>query len=103
MPNQLLIENAALPGLPNSYYSEEKSLSATGSAATLIPEIGWIMTEAGQDSDLTVKLKLTASPTYATLSGAGLGGTYWSDGTNLYINNASTTATAKYFVLAHKP
>src|SRR5262249_10142980 len=104
MPNQLIIENPALPGDPDSYYSEETSLVCGASGRTLIPQVGWIMTEAGQDSDLTVRLAMNTSPvTYATVSAAGLGGTYWSDGANLYINNAGTQATAKYFILAHKP
>lgn len=104
MPNQLIIENAPPPGEPSSYYSEETSLVAAASGLTLIPQVGWILWEAGQDSDLTVRLQLTLSPqTLAILIPASAGGMVWSDGSNLFVNNAGTQVTAKYFVLAHKP
>src|SRR5262245_23788038 len=104
MPNQVVIEDAAVPGDPNSYYSEEITLVAAASTTTPIPEVGWILWEAGQDADLTLRLQLTVSPpTTAILTAAQAGGMVWSDGTNLVVNNAGTQVNAKYFVLAHKP
>jgi hypothetical protein len=101
--NPLVIANAGLPGAADSYYSAEKTLSAIGSAKTLIPEVGWILFEAGQDADLTIQIKITATPTYAALSAASAGACVWSDGTNIFVGNAGTTTNAKYFVVAHKP
>lgn len=104
MPNQLIIEDAAVPGDPGSYYSEETSLVCGASGLTLIPQVGWILWEQGQDADLTVRLQVTLSPqTLVVLIPTTAGGLVWSDGTNLFVNNAGTQATAKYFVLAHKP
>lgn len=101
--NPLVIKDAGLPGAADSYYSAEKSLVAGASGNTLIPEIGWILWESGQDADLTVKLKTAAPSTFATLIASTMGGAVWSDGTNLYVGNAGTQVTAKYFVLQHKP
>lgn len=101
--NPLVIKNAGLPGAADSYYSAEKTLSVIGTTGTLVPEIGWILFEAGQNAALSVKLKIAATPTYATLSAAGAGACVWSDGTNVWLGNSSTTMNAKYFVVAHKP
>lgn len=96
---QIVIEGAGLPGAANSYYSAEKSLTCGASGYTLVPEVGFIMFEAGLDADLTLALKIAATPTYATLSASQAGALVWSDGTNLYVHNVGTQATAKYFCL----
>src|SRR5262245_47529766 len=104
MPNQVVIEDAAVPGDPNSYYSEEITLVAEAYTTRRIPEGGWIPWEAGRDAYLPVRWQLTVSPpTTAILTAAQAGGMVWSDGTNLVVNNAGTQVNAKYFVLAHKP
>lgn len=114
MPEQIVIKEAGLPGAPNSYYSEEKTLVTdgdTGSPAvagyTVIPEIGWILFE-DLGASQSVVLKTDTSPdTYATIIKAGSQGCVWSDGTNMFVENAAAAAspelTAKYFVLAEKP
>lgn len=101
--NPLVIKEAGLPGAADSYYSAETSLVAGASGNTLIPEIGWILWEAGQDVDLTVQLKIAATPTYVVLIASTQGGAVWSDGTNLFVGNAGTQVTAKYFILQHRP
>jgi hypothetical protein len=114
MPEQIVIKEAGLPGAPNSYYSEEKTLTTPGDDAspavgayTVIPEIGWILFE-DLGATQSVVLKTDDSPeTYATIIKAGSQGCVWSDGTNMFVLNAAAVAspelTAKYFVLAEKP
>lgn len=96
--DQLIIKGAGLPGAPDSYYSEEKSLSVTTRA--VVPEIGFIMVVA--TANVSYALQTVESPaTYVTVLAANTAGMVWSDGTNLFA--VATSATARYFVLAHKP
>jgi hypothetical protein len=99
MPNQLVIKGAGVPGAPDSYYSEEKSLTVV-SPRTAVPEIGWILVVAVSGISYTLQTDISPA-TYVTVLGANLGGCLWSDGTNLYATAAS--GNARYFVLAHKP
>lgn len=106
---QLIIEGAGPPGAPDSYYSEETTLTAAvaGSPAfgrTLIPEAGFIFFE-DLAANVSVELRLTLSPeTFATLIAAGSQGQSWSDGANLFVNNSSgSPSPVKYFVLGRKP
>ena len=100
MPSQLIIEEAGLPGDPNSYYSEEKSLVVT-SPRTLVPEVGFIMVVAVSGVSYTLQTGDDSPPVYTTVLAANTAGMVWSDGANLYATAAS--GTALYFVLAHKP
>src|SRR5262245_25011130 len=100
----LVIEEAGVPGAPNSYYSAEKTLVTTGGGAkNLVPEIGWIMFEA--TAATTVSIRTDDSPaTYVVLIAAASSGMIWSDGTNIFASKTSGGAgTIKYFVVAHKP
>lgn len=104
MPNQLVIKGAGIPGAPDSYYSELKTLSVAGSGKTLVPEIGWILpVPTANMSYVLLTDDTTSPPTYTTVEVANTGGALWSDGTNLFIANASTENDATYFVLAFKP
>jgi hypothetical protein len=99
MPNQLIIEGAGVPGAPDSYYSEEKSLVVT-SPRTAIPEVGFIMVVAV--SGISFQLRTDDSPeTFVTVLAANAAGMLWSDGSNLFATAGS--GTARYFVLGHKP
>src|SRR6266576_4481667 len=98
MPNQLIIEGAGVPGAPDSYYSEEKSLTVT--TRHVVPEIGWIIVVAVSGVSYTLQTDLSPA-TYVTVVAANVPGMIWSDGTNLYATASS--ATARYFVLAYKP
>ncbi len=99
MPNQLVIKSAGVPGAPDSYYSEEKSLVVV-SPGTVVPEVGFIMVVAV--SGVSYALMTDDSPaTFVTVLAANTAGMVWSDGTNLQARGAS--GTARYFVLAHKP
>lgn len=114
MPEQIVIKDAGLPGAPNSYYSEEKTLVANGDGSsppvaeyTLIPEVGFILFE-DLAATLSVVLRTDDSPeTYASIIKAGTQGCVWSDGANLFLKNtaapASPELSANYFVLAEKP
>lgn len=111
---QIVIEEAGQPGTPNSYYSEEITLTAVGSSSgsppvagdvyTLIPEAGFIFLE-DMAANVSLVLRLTESPpTYAPLIAASGQGQSWSDGANLFVKNASgTDSDVKYFVLGRKP
>jgi len=103
MPSQLIIQGAGVPGAADSYYSQEETLSATGSAYTLVPQIGFIMVVAVANLSYVLQTVDASPPTYVTVLAANTAGMVWSDGTNLFVNNSSTTANARYFVLAHKP
>lgn len=103
MPSQLIIEGAGLPGQPDSYYSEEKTLSATGSAKTVIPEVGFIMVVAVANLSYVLRVTPESPETFVTVLAANTAGMVWSDGTNLFVSNSSTTADARYFVLANRP
>lgn len=99
MPNQLIMEGAGVPGAPDSYYSEEQSLTVV-SPRTLVPEVGFIMVVAV--SGVSYQLMVDESPaTFVTVLAANAAGMVWSDGSNLYA--AGSSGTARYFVLAHKP
>jgi len=99
MPNQLIIEGAGVPGAPDSYYSQEESLTVV-SPRTLIPQIGFLMVVAV--AGVSYQLMIDESPaSFVTVLAANTGGMVWSDGSNLYAAGAS--GTARYFVLAHKP
>ena len=102
--NPLVIEGAAVPGQPDSYYSAEKTLAtAGGGAKTLVPEVGWIMTVP--TADVSYLIQTVDSPaTYVTLIAANTAGMIWSDGTNIFTSKSSGGAgSAKYFVVGHKP
>ncbi len=98
MPNQLIIKGAGVPGAPDSYYSEEKSLVV--STRHVVPEIGFIQVVAVSGVSYTLQTDLSPA-TYVTVLAANTTGLVWSDGTNLYAT--ATSATARYFVLAYKP
>lgn len=114
MSEVIVIKDAGVPGAPNSYYSEEKILVATGDDAspptgeyTLLPDIGFIFFE-DLPSDLSIVIRTDDSPaTYITLIAAGAQGQVWSDGSNIFVKNASAPASpeleADYYVLAQKP
>jgi hypothetical protein len=101
--NPLVIEDAAVPGAANSYYSAQKSLSTPGTNAfTLVPEIGWI--QALAVANIVWALRITTSPTYVTLIPANTPGMVWSDGTNIFVSKTTGGAgNALYYVLQHKP
>ena len=100
MPNQLIIKGAGVPGDPDSYYSEEKSLVVT-SPRTLVPEIGWIQVIAVSGISYQLRVQPDSPETFVTIVAANTPGMIWSDGTNVFA--AAASGTAKYFVLAHKP
>ncbi len=121
MSQVLVIKDAGVPGAPNSYYSEEKALSANGddasppvAAYTLLPDIGFIFF-ADLPGTLSVVIRTVdgaeESPpvpsTYVTLIAASGQGQLWSDGSNIFIANSAAPASpeleAEYFVLAQKP
>jgi hypothetical protein len=113
MSEQITIVGAGVPGAQDSYYSELINLPATGDDAsppvgeyTLVPEVGFIffVTLA---SGLTVVLRTDDSPAaYSTILAAAPG-MIWSDGSNVFIQNANAVASppdeASYYVLARKP
>ncbi len=100
MPSQLIIEGAGVPGAPDSYYSEEKSLTVV-SPRTLVPEVGFIMVVAVSGVSYVLQTTDDSPPTFVTVLAANTAGMVWSDGSNLYAAGAS--GTARYFVLAYKP
>lgn len=114
MSQVLVIKDAGVPGAPNSYYSEEKTLVAAGdigsppvAAYTLVPDIGFIFFE-DLAATLSVVIRTDESPaTYVTLIPAGAQGQVWSDGSNIFVANSAAPASpeleATYFVLAQKP
>ena len=54
--NPLVIEDAAVPGAANSYYSAEKTLVTAGTNAhNLVPEVGWIMFEATAATTVSIR------------------------------------------------
>jgi hypothetical protein len=104
MPNQLIIKGAAVPGAADSYYSAKKTISAIGGTNTVIPEIGWIIPVPAANMSIVLRTDADSSPpTYDTVEVANVGGAQWSDGANLFVHNASSTANFTYYVLAHKP
>lgn len=114
MSQVLVIKDAGVPGAPNSYYSEEKTLVAAGDLGsppvagfTLLPDIGFIFF-ADLGATLSVVIRTDDSPaTYVTLIAAGAQGQVWSDGSNIFVENAAAAASPElevnYFVLAQKP
>ena len=99
MPSQIIMEEAGVPGAPNSYYSIEETLTVV-SPRTLVPQVGFIMAVAV--SGVSYQLMVDDSPaTFVTVLAANTAGMVWSDGSNLYAAGAS--GNARYFVLAHKP
>lgn len=95
----LVIKEAGVPGAPDSYYSEEKSL-VIASTRKVVPEIGFIMVVAVSGISYTLQTDLSPA-TFVTVLAANTAGMLWSDGTNLYATAGS--GTARYFVLQHKP
>jgi hypothetical protein len=100
MPNQLIIKGAGVPGAPDSYYSEIKSL-VISSVRKVVPEIGWIQALAVSGVSYTLLTDDGSPEVYSTVIAANTPGVAWSDGTNLFATASS--ATASYLVLAHKP
>lgn len=114
MSEQIVIVDAGVPGAPNSYYSEEKTLEVTGDTAsppvagfTVIPEPGFIFF-ADLPAGVSIVIRTDLSPeTFVTLVAAGGQGQIWNDGTNIFAKNAAAIAspelTINYFVLQRKP
>lgn len=103
--NPLVIEDAAVPGAANSYYSAEKTLTLTGGGANdLVPEIGWILVVAVSAVSYLIRTDDGSPEVFITLVAANTGGMIWSDGTNIFASKSSGGAgSASYFVVAHKP
>ena len=114
MSQVLVIKDAGVPGAPNSYYSEEKTLVVAGDLGspavagfTLLPDIGFIFFE-DLPANVSVVIRTDDSPAaYVTLIAASGQGQIWSDGSNIFIKNAAAAASPEaeinYFVLAQKP
>jgi len=114
MPEQIVIKGAGVPGAPNSYYSEAKTLVANGAddspptaGYTVIPDVGFIMPIA-LPANVSLALRTSESPPeYVTVVAAGGPGLTWSDGSNVFAVNhdpvASPETEITYYVLAEKP
>ncbi len=103
--NPLVIEDAAVPGAANSYYSVQKALTLTGGGAfDLVPEIGWILIVPTSAVSYSIRTDDGSPEVFVTLVAANAGGMIWSDGTNIFASKSSGGAgAAAYFVVAHKP
>jgi len=101
--NPLVIEDAGVPGAADSYWSAEQSLATAGGGAnTAVTAVGWLQIIAV--AAISVKLRITTSPTFVTVLAANTPGMVWSDGTNIYVSKSSGGAgTAKFYILQHKP
>lgn len=114
MAQQIIIEDAGVPGAANSYYSSLQILEAAGDAGsppvagfTVVPDVGFIFF-ADLGATLSVMIRTDDSPaTYVTLIAAGGQGQLWSDGSNIFVQNAAPIAspelTVSYYVVAQKP
>lgn len=102
--NPLVIEEAGVPGAPNSYWSElQEPVTTGGGANDLITAIGWLQVIA--KANHSYKLRTDISPeTLVTVLAANTAGMLWSDGSNLFVTKSSGGAgTASFYILQHKP